>query len=41
MNKQTIRKSSFAVTGAVVAGALLLSACGADIRAERKGKKAG
>jgi len=41
MNKQTIRKSSLAVTGAVVAGALLLSACGADIRAERKGKKAG
>jgi len=41
MKTHAIRKRALAVPAVAVAGALLLSACGADIRAERKGKQAG
>jgi len=41
MHKLSTRRKPFAVIAAVAVGLVLLGACGAQIRAERKGKQAG
>jgi len=41
MTRQTIGRKPLAVLGSVAVAVVLLGACGGQIRAERKGKKAG